>query len=107
MTKILITLISILIFLSCKKSFEIREVQVDKKYTWTEIKKFTGTEKIFLSSGSSSEAIYLQQPYFFTEVRSQNINTGIISYGASLPTDIDVRIPINRNFSAFPFSDTV
>jgi hypothetical protein len=107
MTKLIITIISLLLFFSCKKSIEIREVQVDKKYSWTEIKRFTGTEKIFLSSGSSTDAIYLQQPYFFTEVRNQNINTRITVYGASLPTDIDIRIPIASNFLAFPFSDTV
>jgi len=107
MTKLTIITISLFLIFSCKKSVEIREVQIDKKYSWTEIKRFTGTEKIFLSSGSSSDAIYLQQPYFFTELRSQNINTDITIYGASLPTDIDIRIPINKDFSAFPFSDTV
>ena len=107
MIKPTIFIISLFLIFSCKKSVEIREVQIDKKYSWTEIKRFTGTEKIFLSSGSSSEAIYLQQPFFFTELRSQNINTGITIYGASLPTDIDIRIPINKDFLACPVSDTI
>jgi len=107
MTRLTITALSLSLFFSCKKSIEIREVQVEKKYSWTELKRFTGTEKIFLSSGSSSDAIYFQQPYFFTEIRNQNANTGITVYGASLPTDIDIRIPITSTFSAFPFSDTV
>ena len=75
--KLTIITISLFLIFSCKKSVEIREIQIDKKYSWTEIKRFTGTEKIFLSSGSNADAIYLQQPYFFTELRSQNINTGI------------------------------
>lgn len=107
MTRHIIIAISLLLLISCKKIIEIREVQVDKKYSWTEIKKFSGTEKLFLSSGSSSNAIFLQQPFFFTELRNQNINTGITIYGASLPTDIDIRMPINKDFSAFPFSDSV
>ncbi len=107
MNKFTFIIFSLFLFLSCKKKIEIIEVPVDKKYSWTEIKRFTGTEKIFLSSGSSTDAIYLQQPYFFTEVRNQNINTGITVYGASLPTDIATRIPITGNFCAFPYSDTI
>lgn len=107
MIKLTILTLSLTLFFSCKKTTEIKEVPVDKKYSWTEIKRFTGTERIFLSSGSSSVAIYLQQPYFFTELRNQDLNTGINVWAASLPTDIDIRMPINSSFSAFPYSDTV
>jgi hypothetical protein len=107
MAKFNFIIFSLFFLSSCKKNIETREVPVDKKYSWTEIKRFTGTENIFLSSGSSADAIYLQQPYFFTEVRNQNINTGITIYGASLPTDIDIRIPITSDFCAFAYSDTI
>lgn len=92
---------------SCSKNQEFKEIEVDKKYSWTELKRFSGTERIFLSSGSSAEMIYLQQPYFFSAVQGQNINSGITTYAAGLPTDIEIRLPITANFTAFPFNDTV
>lgn len=107
MNKWMVILIALFLVIACKKRIEIREVPVDKKNSWLEIKRFTGTEKIFLSSGSSANAIYLQQPFYFTEIRDQNINTGISIYGAYLPTDIEIRIPITSNFCAFPYSDTI
>lgn len=106
MGKTLLTLFSLLSLFACKKNIEIREVPVDKKYSWTEIKRFTGTERIFLSSGGNSNAVYFQQPYYFTEIKSQNSNTEITVYGAGLSTDIDIRIPVSANFSAYPYSDS-
>jgi hypothetical protein len=94
-------------FFSCRKKVEIREVEVEKKYSWTESKRFSGTEKIFLSSGSDGKTIYLQQPFFFTALTNQNELSGITVYGAGLPTNIDARIPISPSFSAFAASDTI
>ena len=107
MIKYLIIALTLILAFSCKKKTEIVEIPVDKKYSWTEIKRFTGTERIFLSSGSSSNAIYFQQPFYFTELKNQNFNTGITVYDAFLPSDINIRIPISSNFSAFPFSDSI
>lgn len=99
------TLIILPLILSCKKKIEIREVE--KKNSWAESKRFTGTEKIFLSSGSNGGTIFLQQPFFFTALINQNEFSGITVYGAGLPTNIDTRIPISSTFSAFAISDTV
>lgn len=99
-------LLLIAVFLSaCKKQIETREVQVpvEKKNSWTEIKRFSGIDRIFLSSGSSDKAIYLQQPFYFTELRNQDIYSGITVYGAAMPTDLRVRIPITSNFFAYPY----
>jgi hypothetical protein len=106
MSKISVLTILVILIASCKKTIEIREVQIEKKNSWEEIRKFTGTERIFLSSGKSDNAVYLQQPNYFTEIRNQNISTGITTFGVSLPSDINVKIPINGKFFAFPSSDT-
>lgn len=97
--------IALLLICSCKKEIEIREVE--KKFSWTESKRFSGTEKIFLSSGSDGKTIFLQQPFYFTSLSNQNEISGITVYGAGLPTNIDTRIPISPTFSAFAVSDTV
>lgn len=106
MGKTFLAIFSLLSLLACKKKIEIREVPVDKKYSWTEIRRFTGTERIFLSSGGNSNAIYFQQPYYFTEIKDQNLDREITVYGAGLPRDIDIRMPISGNFSAYPYSDS-
>lgn len=107
MRHIKFALIVLVLLVSCRKKIEIREVEVEKKFSWTESKRFTGTEKIFLSSGSDGKAIYFQQPYFFTVLKNLNENSGITVWGAGLPTNIDTRIPISSTFSAFAVSDTV
>jgi hypothetical protein len=91
---------------ACKK-IQIKEVPIEKQFSWKEIKRFTGTERIFLSSGRSSDAIYLQQPFYFTEIKNQDIATGITVYGAFLTTDINTRMPISADFAAIPYSDTI
>ena len=98
---------ALLLLFSCKKKIETKEVEVEKKYSWTESKRFTGTQKFFLSSGSNGKAIFLQQPFFFTVLTNQNEYSGITVYGAGLPTDITTRIPISATFSAYAISDTV
>lgn len=101
-------LTAVLIF-ACRKKIETREVKVpvEKKTSWQEIKdRFHGTERVFLSSGKSSNAIYLQQPFYFTEVKNSDIYAGITVYGAALPTNVYLKIPIGENFYAYPYSET-
>ncbi len=107
MRQIKFAIVAFTLLLSCRKKIEIREVEVEKKFSWTESKRFTGIEKVFLSSGSDGNTIYLQQPYFFTSLKNLNENLGITVYGAGLPTNVDTRIPISPTFSAFAISDTV
>lgn len=91
------------LIVACEKRTEILEIPVEKKYSWVEKKRFTGIEKIFLSSGRNANSIFLQQPYYFTALTNQNATVN----AAGLPTDIDIKIPINSDFCAFPFSDTI
>lgn len=102
-----IVVISVLTFSFCRKKIEIREVEVEKKFSWTENKRFSGTEKIFLSSGNDGKTVFLQQPYFFTALTSQDEQFGATVYGAGLPTDVDVRMVVSPTFSAFAASDTI
>jgi hypothetical protein len=88
---------------ACKKTIEIVEVPVEKKNSWAEIKSFSGTDRVFLSSGRSDNALYLQQPYFFTEYMP---NTPT-QYAAGLPTNIDIRLPIAKDFTALAYNDTM
>lgn len=101
-------LLLLLAFGACRKKIEvIREVPVEKKNSWTEINRFSGTERIFLSSGTNGQALFFQQPFYFTALQNQDINNGITVYGSSLPTDVYLKIPISANFSAMPFQDSI
>jgi hypothetical protein len=104
MKNYLLSLIILTVVASCKKRVEIREVEVEKKTSWTPSTHFTGTQRIMLSSGRSADAIYLQQPFHFSEARSAN---DISIFAALLPTDISIRIPISADIFAFPLNDTV
>ena len=105
--KFTLALAGLFLIVACEKRTEILEIPTEKKYSWIEKKRFTGTEKIFLSSGRSASSIYLQQPYYFTALSNQNATTAITVFAAGLPTDIEIRMPINGDFCAFPFSDTI
>jgi hypothetical protein len=99
------TLLVIIIFISiysCKREVEIKNIEVEKKTSWHEVKQFTGTQKIILSTGSNENAVFLQQPYFFSVVKPAAISIN----AASLPTDLSIKIPISRNYFAFPYADT-
>jgi len=103
MTKSLHLLLFALILSACKKKIEvIKEVPVEKKTSWLEVKTFTDTRKIILSSGSNANAIYLQHPFFFTEFRSTDSINGMTSWGAALPTDVAIKLPIAPLFFATP-----
>lgn len=104
--KFTLALAGLFLIVACEKRTEILEIPTEKKYSWVEKKRFTGTEKIFLSSGKSANSIYLQQPYSFTALSNQNATTSITIFAAALPTDIEIRMPINGDFCAFPISDT-
>jgi hypothetical protein len=106
MRNYVLPLLAILVVISCKKRVEIREVPVDKVNSWTESKRYTGSQRIILSSGSGANTIYLQHPYFFSQIRSLNWGD-MTAFAALLPNDIGIKIPISPDFFANPFSDTL
>ena len=77
-------------------------MEIEKKYSWVELKQLKGTEKIILSTGSNANAIFLQQPFFFSVVKKGNLSIN----AAFLPSDITIKIPISPNYFAFPYADT-
>lgn len=94
----------LLVLTACRKvSVKEIEVQVEKKASWSEIKRFSGNYRIFQSSGGNASHLYFQQPYFFTSLSGADAYNGITVYGAALPTDLQVRIPIGPFFHAYPF----
>jgi len=95
-------LIAVYCFISCKKN-EI--VNPEQQTVWSEVKYFYGNQRYFLSSGSNNRSIFLQQPFYFSQVRQPLSQEGITIYGANLPTDVNIRIPISKSFFALPFSD--
>lgn len=105
----LLVLATVFLLAACKK-IEYRDVpvEVEKKTSWTEIKRFSGTERVFLSSARSANALYFQQPFHFTELRNADVNSGMTVYGASLPTDLRIRIPVSAAFyvAPYPYSPT-
>jgi hypothetical protein len=96
------------VFSGCKKEIEtqIQIKEVEKKASWTEVSGLSGFERIILSTGSNGQSIYLQQPNFFTRLSTQNRSQGITVSGGRLPTDLGVRLPIGRDFFAYPDTDS-
>lgn len=93
-----------IILTACKKT-QIIEVPVEKKNSWSEVKGFSGTQRILLSSGSDSTQIFLQQPGLFTSLHKPEPVTGINLYDISMPTDVKIRIPIASSFFVYPYGD--
>src|SRR5215218_8063992 len=99
---VLLSILLVLAIYSCKKHVEIQTVEIEKKDSWIEEKKLTGTQKIILGTGSNANAVFLQQPFFFSIVKSGNLSVN----AASLPSDLTIKIPISPNYFAFPYADT-
>lgn len=104
MKNYLLSVIILSVVVSCKKRVEIREVPVETKTSWTKSTRFNGTQQIMLSSGRSTDAIYVQHPFYFSEIKS---TTDITVYASLLPFDISIRIPISPDMFAYPSNDTV
>ena len=92
---------------SCKKETEIqiRETQVDKKYSWSEVPSLYGLNRVILSTGNDGQSIYLQQPNFFTRFINQNPRRGLMT-SIGPPSDVNMRLPIGAQIFAYPLTDT-
>lgn len=107
---------------SCKKEVEKIVVQeVDKQYSWTEVKQLYGSQRFIIGMAKDANSLYLQQPGWFGVLTpspaapAHSLN-GYGYYGVSatpinsimLPTDVRTRIPLGPNFFAYPYrSDSV
>ena len=95
---------------ACKKEVEtqiqVKEVEVEKKASWTEVPSLYGLARVIMSTGTDGNAIYLQQPNAFTRLVSQKPLSGLVTAAGPLPADVNVRLPIARSFFAYPDTDT-
>lgn len=92
---------------ACKKEVETVVKEVDRKYSWMQVKNLEGTSRIILSTGNNGQALFLQQPYFFTKyVNQSNTRPSHTSAAVPLPTDIRIQVAIAPEFTAFPASDS-
>ena len=108
-TKITASLAITLAFSSCKKETEIqiKEKEVEKKYSWSEVSSLYGLQRVILSTGSNGQSIYLQQPRAFTRYTDRRLLKGLVTTAGSFPADVEVRLPISREFFAYPETDSM
>lgn len=96
---------------ACKKEVEIqiKETEVDKKYSWSEVAGLRDWQRIILSTGTNGQALYFQQPNFFTRFSGKNPNASQKDFvsGGRLPTDVSIRLPLGREFFAYPAYDSL
>ncbi len=114
LTKHLFLMTFLVLATACKKEVEKIVVQeVDKVYSWSEIKRLYGTDRVILNTGKDANSIYLQTPGMLgilsppTNPPTKKRFGYYVSAGVYLPTDVTVKIPIARDFFAFPIRDTL
>lgn len=91
---------------SCKKETETVIEYRDKEYSWPEVQSLFGEQRIIVSTGSDGTALYFQQPNSFTRFTGQSFRSLQMS-GGRLPTDLAIRLPIGRDFFAYPANDSL
>lgn len=94
---------------SCKKETEIqiREKEVDKKYSWSENSRLQGSQRIILSLGTSPDGLFIQQPAYFSSLIYRGSSLDYTSYIVGLTSDLKIRMPINGRFFAAPLNDSL
>ena len=109
----LVTITAALMLAACQKETEkivVREV--DKRYSWSEITRPSGTDRIILSTGQDAHSLFLQSPSLLHVLTPQPGTRLYARYGyyggafTQLPTDIAVRVPFGAAFFARPAGDT-
>ena len=99
---------------ACKKEVEkivVREV--DKVYSWTEIKRLYGTDQIILNTGKDANSVFMQTPVMLgilSPLKNPPIKNRFGYYltaAAYLPADVNLKAPISADFLAFPVRDTL
>ena len=93
---------------SCKKEIEIQvqTKEVEKQTSWAEVPSLYGLTRVIMSTGSDGQAIYLQQPNAFTRLSSPKAANGLTITAGPFPANVNVRLPIGRDFFAYPDTDT-
>ncbi|WP_457069402.1 hypothetical protein [Hymenobacter sp. UYAg731] len=92
----------------CKKEVEtqIQIKEVEKQASWAEVPSLYGLARVIMSAGNDGQAIYLQQPNAFTRLINPKSLKGLETTAGRMPADVNVRLPIARDFFAYPDTDT-
>jgi hypothetical protein len=115
-THLLLASVMLALGTACKKEVEKIVVQeVDKQYSWTEVKQLYGAQRFILGMAKDTNSLYLQQPSWFSVLTpSPSAPThslyGYGYYGVSagpistlmLPSDVQTLGP---NFFAYPYHE--
>jgi hypothetical protein len=102
---------------ACKKEVDKVVVQeVDKQYSWSEVKQLYGTQRFIMGMAKDANSLYLQQPGWLgvltpSPAAPAHALANYGYYGASvgpistlvLPTDVRTRMPLGSNFFAYPY----
>ncbi|SFQ58923.1 hypothetical protein [Hymenobacter arizonensis] len=95
---------------ACKKEGEIQLKEVDKTYSWTEVKQLFGLSKVVLGTAKDAGSLYLQTPGLLGRVSPGAANRRYfenVSLVGWLPYDVNVKVPIAANLYAWPAGDTI
>lgn len=99
----------LLVFLAagCRKETVVELKEIVKQASWQETGPLAGLERVILSTGHDSKALYLQQPNTFSRFSGGGRPTGDFRAVGRLPADVMIRLPIGRDFHAYPASDSL
>ncbi len=114
MTRVLFSgLLLAALLVACKKEVEIQIKEVDKVYSWMEIKRLYGTDGIILNMGKDANSVFMQTPVMLgilSPLKDPPVKNRFGYYltaATYLPAGVDLRIPISADFLAFPVNDTL
>ena len=104
---------ALLLITACKKETDIQIKEVEKTYSWTEVKQLYGTKRIILGMSQNGSTLFLQEPGFQGLLTPQPTDPLYRQYGyyrsaaTYFPTNIRVRLPMSATFIAQPDRDTL
>ncbi|MDO7888091.1 hypothetical protein [Hymenobacter cheonanensis] len=120
LSKVFIAPLALLLLTACKKEVEKIVVQeVDKQYSWAEVRQLYGLQKVIIGMSQDANSLYLQQPSWFGVLTPASTAATRRTYRyyepvigplstVVLPADVQTRIPLGPSFFAYPYhSDSV
>ena len=107
-TRFLLVIVILTMATACKKEVEkIVVQQVDKVYSWTEVKQPVGTSRCILNMYQDADQLYLQTPFYLGVLSPLRKGHYYQQYAAGFPTDVNLRTAMSGLFTAYPLRDTV
>ncbi|UYZ57601.1 hypothetical protein [Hymenobacter latericus] len=97
---------ALVLLLGCQKDPVIEIKEVPERRSWTEVRNLRGLERTILNMAGDGRQLLLQQPFYFTKLRSQGPG-GATVHAAGLPSDVGVRLALAPAFFAYPAHDSL